>query len=117
MMSITEKLPPVFKEPLRYARHISRMPASYVQLRWPKQPLKLHLGCGGKHLPGYLNIDMNWSSATDYTCNIAKLSCPDNSVSRIETYHVIEHIPRPQAERVLQEWYRVLQPGGILEKS
>lgn len=61
-----------------------------------------------------MNIDMNWSSATDYTCDIAKLPCPDGCVSRIETYHVIEHIPRPQVEQVLQEWYRVLAPGGVL---
>lgn len=112
--SLAHRLPPVIKKPLWYARHIVRKPYAYAQLRWPKQPLQLHLGCGQRKLPGFVNIDLNWSPATDYTCDISRLPCPDGSVSRIETYHVIEHIPRPRIEHVLREWYRVLRPGGVL---
>lgn len=113
-MNIAQKMPEAIKAPLRSARNMSRIPSSYMRLHWPKEPLKLHLGCGNKRLDGFVNIDMNWSAATDYRCDISKLPCPDGSVTRIETYHVIEHIPRPQAERVLGEWYRVLAPGGVL---
>lgn len=118
---LTQKIPTTFKNSMKPAGNLARVPyrmvrqiTSYFQLRRPSQPLKLHLGCGYRAFPGFINIDMNWTSATDYTCNIAKLPCPDGSVERIETYHVIEHIPRPQVEQVLREWHRVLMPDGVL---
>lgn len=116
-----QALPPPLKAPLwpvrwlgiKVIRTARRMSAPY-RLRRPKGPIKLHLGCGQRRLSGFINIDMNWSPATDYRCDIARLPCPDSSVARIETYHVIEHIPRPRVEQVLGEWYRVLEPGGVL---
>src|SRR4051794_35601865 len=75
---------------------------------------RLHLGCGHKRFDGFVNIDMKITRATDYVGNIAELPCPDATVERIETYHVIEHIPHPIAPDVLAEWCRVLKPGGTL---
>ena len=85
-----------------------------ARLRRPKTALRLHLGCGAQHIAGFVNIDMKITGATDYVTDISRLPCPDRSVERIETYHVIEHIPHPSAPLVLGEWRRVLQPGGIL---
>ncbi len=42
------------------------------------------------------------------------LPCPENSVERIETYHVIEHLPHPVVRSGLEHWYRLLTPGGKL---
>lgn len=92
---------------VRHLRH-------YPVLRRPRRPLRLHLGCGKRRLPGFINVDLNISSATDYVSDISKLPCPSGSVERIETYHVIEHIPVTAVEAVLTEWRRVLQPGGVL---
>lgn len=84
------------------------------QLRKPSGPLRLHLGCGRRRLDGFLNIDMNYSNATDYVSDICQLPCRDNSVERIENYHVIENIPHPEALGALAEWFRVLVPNGVM---
>jgi len=78
------------------------------------KPLKLHLGCGNQHFEGYVNIDWRKTRATNLVCDIRKLPYPDNSVERIETYHVIEHLPRHDVPKALKEWHRVLVPGGRL---
>lgn len=79
-----------------------------------KNPLRLHLGCGGRHFKGYRNIDWRKTRATDLVCDIRELPYPDNSVELIETYHVIEHLPRHDLPKALKEWNRVLMSGGKL---
>ena len=79
-----------------------------------KTPMKLHLGCGSRFLEGYINIDLRKTGATDLVCNIRKLPYPNNSAELIETYHVIEHLPRHDLPKALKEWYRVLIFGGRL---
>jgi predicted SAM-dependent methyltransferase len=127
-MSLAARLPLSLKMPLRRVHRTSRrvfeivqvpfrplrQASSFVRLRSPREPLKLHLGCGRNRLRGFINIDLNWSAATDFRGDITQLPCPDGCVSRIETYHVIEHIPRPRVEDTLAEWHRVLSPGGVL---
>jgi predicted SAM-dependent methyltransferase len=78
------------------------------------QQLKLHLGCGQRALEGFVNIDHNYSPATNYVCNIESLPCKDGTVARIESYHVIEHIPHPRIAAVLRAWHRALMPGGVI---
>lgn len=84
------------------------------RLRHPARPLRLHLGCAGQHEPGFINIDMTRSTATDYVTDISRLPCPDGSAERIETCHVVQHIPHPNMPAVLAEWWRVLAPDGVL---
>ena len=79
-----------------------------------KKNLKLHLGCGEKHLEGYVNVDHRKTCATDLVCDITKLPYPENSAEVIETYHVIEHVPRHAFPVVLVSWYKILVPGGKL---
>jgi hypothetical protein len=82
------------------------------KLRRPREAYKLHLGCGHRRIPGFVNIDHNPSGATDYVCDITKLPCPPSSIARIETYHVIEHIPLQFVKPTLTHWLTVLRPGG-----
>ncbi len=93
----------------------------FARVRWKylvgvcsSNNIKLHLGCGGVHFDGYVNIDWRKTIATDLVCDIRKLPYPDKSVETIETYHVIEHLPRCDVARALREWYRVLKPNGKL---
>ena len=76
--------------------------------------LKLHLGCGGKHFDGYVNVDLWITDATDVICDITRLPWPDGSVSMIESYHVIEHISHKKIKNTLMDWHRVLKLGGRL---
>ena len=76
--------------------------------------LKLHLGCGNRHFPNYINIDSRKTPATDYVCNAVKLPFPNNSVEVIETYHMIAHLPKDIFSKALRNWWDKLIPGGKL---
>lgn len=94
---------------------------NFVIVKWKyklrikdKTPLKLHLGCGDRYFEDYVNIDLRKTRATDLVCDITKLPYPDNSVELIETYHVIEHLPRHDLLKALKVWYRILIHEGKL---
>ena len=79
--------------------------------------MKLHLGCGNLNIDGFTNIDIQ-STAADILADITDLSrFTDDSIEEIYTCHVMEHFKRRQILGVLEEWNRVLQPGGLLRIS
>jgi len=83
-----------------------------------RQNMKLHLGCGKRYIPGYIHIDAIDFPHVDHVASIDRLSfIADNSVDVIYNCHVLEHFKRRDVSRVLQEWRRVLKPGGILRSS
>lgn len=80
--------------------------------------MKLHLGCGKRHIPGFVHIDAVDYPHVDHVATIDNLSfIQDNSVDLIYNCHVLEHFKRRDVERVLREWFRVLKPGGTLRIS
>jgi len=79
--------------------------------------MKLHLGCGSKILPGYINIDGRPLSGVDSVQCIDSLFYDNDSVDLIYCCHAFEHFLRKDTERVLKEWCRVLKPSGILRLS
>ncbi len=76
------------------------------------QPIRLHLGCGEVFKEGYLNIDWRKTIATDYVCDITSVPLKKNSVSLIESYHVIEHLSKNEAIHTLKKWLDLLEVGG-----
>lgn len=81
------------------------------------ESLKLNLGCGNKILPGYVNVDYKnpWAKKKpDLECDIRKLPYGNDSVDEILAVHVIEHFHLWEAPEVIEEWRRVLKPGGKL---
>lgn len=105
--------------------------------------LRLHLGCHTHVVPGWENIDKTpnvylsrlprlrralvsvgvLSSGHDtfivppgvIRADVSKgLAYPDSSARYIYTSHMIEHMSRWQALRLVRECVRVLAPGGIL---
>jgi len=80
--------------------------------------MKLHLGCGKRHIPGFVHIDAVDYPHVDHVATIDNLSfIGDGSVDLIYNCHVLEHFKRRDVVRVLTEWYRVLKPGGVLRSS
>ena len=79
---------------------------------------KLNIGAGYKRFPGFINIDADKNCKPDILLNIddANLILPfdDNSIDEIKAYHVLEHIGDNYI-KLLQELYRVLIPGGIID--
>ena len=78
--------------------------------------MKLNLGSGNRPLQGYIGVDL--APNADIQCDLRKLEfAEDNSVEEIIAIHVIEHFYKWEVQPLLQEWRRVLKPGGkiILE--
>jgi predicted SAM-dependent methyltransferase len=79
---------------------------------------KLHLGCGEKHIEGFINVDSRNLEGVDLVDDISKLlSIEDGSVDLIYASHVLEHFGRLKYMEVLDRWYRLLKPGGIIRIS
>lgn len=77
--------------------------------------LKLHLGCGNKHIDGYINIDIRYLPSVDQVDNIRFLrSYKENTVDVIYASHVLEHFGRWDYKSVLARWFQILKPNGIL---
>lgn len=77
--------------------------------------MKLHLGCWHRLIPGFVHVDLCDMPHIDYKSSIDKLPFfEDNCAELIYCSHALEYFDRQQARDVLQEWFRVLAPGGIL---
>ena len=80
--------------------------------------IKLHLGCGPIYKEGFVNIDLksfddNMKIDRAYDLS-TPLDYPEQSVGRIEAYHLFEHLPFSCIEAVVTSWYNCLSPGGVL---
>lgn len=77
--------------------------------------MKLHLGCGKRFLPGFVHVDLDDFPHIDHRSSIASLDyLSTDSVSEIYSSHSFEYFDRSESRIVLKEWFRVLQPGGII---
>lgn len=80
--------------------------------------MRLHLGCGKRHIPGWIHIDAVEFPHIDHVAQIDSLPfIADKSVDMIYACHVLEHFKRKDVDRVLREWRRVLCRGAILRLS
>jgi predicted SAM-dependent methyltransferase len=81
--------------------------------------LRLHLGCGHRHLEGFIHIDRDHLKHIDHPgTDLGDLAIfSDNSVDLIYTCGSFEYYDRDEALDVLNEWRRVLKPGGVLKIS
>lgn len=75
---------------------------------WEKSPssVRLNLGAGTVEIPGFTPIDRKQGREA------YPLDYPDGSVAEIRASHLLEHFPHGKVDAVLQEWVRVLEPGG-----
>lgn len=92
------------------------------------QRIRLNLGCGGRPLPGYVNVDQD-SLATlrkrypgqKFPKNIKvrqydifNLPLRENSVDEVRADSLVEHLSFAEESRFFHEIRRVLRPGGTL---
>lgn len=77
--------------------------------------IKVHLGCWHRVIPGFVHVDLCDMPHIDHKSNIDHLPFfPDGSVNLIYCSHALEYFDRDQARDVLKEWYRVLEPDGLI---
>jgi predicted SAM-dependent methyltransferase/dTDP-4-dehydrorhamnose 3,5-epimerase-like enzyme len=90
--------------------------------------VKLNLGCGGRPLDNFINVDMdsleqikkrypNRVYSDDIMVvnyDLFNLPFDNNSVDEIRSEALIEHLPFVDEPKFFNEVYRVLKPGGSL---
>ena len=93
--------------------------------------IKLNIGCGGRPLPEYINIDSDDLETLKrrypqqhfpedieiYNYDIFNLPFPDDSVSEVRADSLIEHLSFIEEPKFFYEVQRVLSPGGIFQFS
>ncbi len=76
---------------------------------------KVHLGCWHREIPGFIHVDFCDMEHIDYKSGIDELPFFDDStIDLIYCSHAFEYFDRNEAVAVLNEWFRVLKPNGIL---
>jgi len=76
---------------------------------------KLEIGSGIRPTPGYEHLDVLELPHIEYVCDARMLPFDDNVYDEIYSHWVLEHFAWREMFKVLNEWKRVLRPGGILK--
>jgi predicted SAM-dependent methyltransferase len=80
--------------------------------------MKLHLGCYGKKIEGFVNVDIREEVKPDLVDNVFELKkVENNSAELIYASHVLEHADYIESEAALKRWHQVLKSGGVLRLS
>jgi predicted SAM-dependent methyltransferase len=114
-----------------------------ADLHAPRRPPRLHLGCGLITPDDWINLDGSWNArlaqhrtlqrlvrasgllpqrsyevswSKNLVCHDVRkpLPFPSNDFTAVYASHLLEHLYRDEAERLLLECRRVLRPAGIL---
>lgn len=79
--------------------------------------MKLHIGGKETH-PDWTILDaIHVPGIVDIVAHAHDIPLEDNTVDALYASHVFEHFPLAQAHGILQEWCRVLKPGGKIMVS
>ncbi len=76
--------------------------------------LRIHLGCGLVHRPGWVNVDLFEAAAADILADVGLLPFGDGCAAAVDARQLIEHLGYVGAVYALHEWARVLAAGGEL---
>lgn len=91
----------------------------------------IHLGCGSRLINGWINVDHNTISERnikldrpppkfdiDLKCDALKpLPFDENSIDYIYNEHFFEHFSYMDGKKMVNDWYRILKPNGILRMA
>lgn len=100
-----------------FHHHRARRRTARLLSQLPRRDLLINIGCGFRPLPGWVNLDLVPGYAEVIWDVRQMLPFPDQSVSAIFCEHVIEHLGQGEGRRLLGEFYRILQPGGVVRIS
>ncbi len=88
---------------------------------WLSGYKRLHLGCGDRIWPGWMNVDRNIPRGVNHPdlrrCDIAADPFPfdDSTFDYVFSEDLLEHLPPDRRVAVMNEINRVLVPNGVME--
>ena len=80
------------------------------------RPLRLHVGSGGHHLDGWVNLDIEPLEGVDVVLDVTR-GIPYRSAAAVFAEHFLEHLEVDRAVAFLLDVHRALAPGGVLRLS
>lgn len=92
-----------------------------------QKEIKLNLGCGGRPLPGYINVDLDTieqlkarypaqtfpEGIETFQYDIFNLPFDDDTIAEIRADSLLEHLSFLEEKKLFYEVKRLLSPGGI----
>lgn len=90
----------------------------YYPYKWrydlrTQQPKRLHVGCGKNYFAQWINADI--TPTADVIVFLEKrLPFGDETLDRVYSEHVLEHVPYQTGVFFLKEAHRTLRPGGCI---
>jgi SAM-dependent methyltransferase len=76
---------------------------------------RLNWGCGGHVRDGWTNSDIKPTPGVDLVCDLRQgLPLDSDSVDYAVSIHALQELPYPDIVPALEEFRRVLNPGGVL---
>lgn len=75
--------------------------------------MRLNLGSGDDRREGYINVDLR-EDVADVVASVDRLPFPDRCSEEVLALDLLEHFPVFRTADLLDEWHRVLVPGGRL---
>ena len=80
--------------------------------------MKVNIGCGPMVLDGWTNCDIQVSPKAprppEILCDVKSIPLEDECADVVMALHLLEHFYQWEAPAVVQEWRRLLKPGGKL---
>lgn len=76
---------------------------------------RLEIGPRDIPLEKYEHLDIYPGEHIEYVADATHLPFKAESIDEIFACHIIEHIPWYKTVETLEEWYRVIKPGGFVE--
>jgi len=80
--------------------------------------VKINIGCGPMVLDGWTNCDIQVSPKAprppEILCDVKSIPLEDECADVVMALHLLEHFYQWEAPAVVQEWRRLLKPGGKL---
>lgn len=79
--------------------------------------MRLDLGCGPNVREGFTGVDAEKYEGVEHVVDLATADLPfeTNSIDTVSSSHFLEHLTDQEAYHVLEEAFRVTEPGGRLE--
>lgn len=78
----------------------------------------LHIGCGNNILPRpFENLDVREMPGVDHISEAFPMPFEDDTFDLVYSSHVLEHFKKAETQSVVDEWVRILKPGGTIRLS